>query len=61
MAYCGERIGLREIRKSLNSGMLKAASLRNRGYDLLDVIHEQAMEILNLELAEYFEKEVESV
>jgi len=60
-AYCGERIGLREIRKSLNCGMLKAALLRNRGYDLLDAIHDQAMGILELELAGYFEKDVESV
>lgn len=59
-AYCGEKIGLREIRKALNTGMLKAASMRNRGYDCLDVIHDQTMEILGRELAEYFEKEVES-
>lgn len=60
-AYCGQKIGLREIRKSLNTGMLKAASMRNRGYDYLDAIHDQAMEILRRELAEYFEKDVESV
>ena len=39
-AYCGERTGLREIRKSLECGMLKAATLRNRAYDALDVIAE---------------------
>lgn len=49
-AHSGEKIGLREIRKALGSGMLKAASLRNRGYDLLDVIHEQVMEALRREL-----------
>lgn len=57
-AYCGEKIGLRGIRKSLSTGMLKAASMRNRGYDCLDAIHEQAMEILGRELEEYFEKEI---
>lgn len=42
-AYCGEKIGLREIRRSLACGMLKAVSLRNSVYDALDVIHDQAM------------------
>ena len=36
-SYCGEKIGLRELRKSMACGMLKAASLRNGGYDLLDI------------------------
>lgn len=49
-AYCGEKIGLREIRKSMACGMLKAASLRNRGYDALDLIHEQTMDILQREM-----------
>lgn len=49
-AYCGEKIGLRELRKSLSCGMLKAASLRNRGYDTLDLLHDQAMEILQREM-----------
>jgi hypothetical protein len=31
-------------------GMLKAASLRNGGYDLLDTIHTQAMDILHAEM-----------
>lgn len=49
-AYCGERIGLREIRASLRCGMLKAASLRNRSYDALDAIHAQAMDRLRMEM-----------
>ena len=49
-AYCGQKIGLREIRKSMACGMLKAASLRNRGYDSLDLIHDQAMDILQREM-----------
>jgi hypothetical protein len=43
-AYCGEKIGLREIKRSMSCGMLKAASMRNRGYDMLDSIHAQAMD-----------------
>jgi hypothetical protein len=49
-AYCGERTGLREIRKSLRCGMLKAVSLRNRAYDALDVLHAQAMDRLRMEM-----------
>jgi len=49
-AYCGEKIGLREMRKSMACGMLKAASLRNRGYDVLDAIHAQAMDTLHREM-----------
>ena len=49
-AYCGERIGMREIRKSLCCGMLKAVSLRNRAYDTLDMIHAQAMDRLRMEM-----------
>ena len=49
-AYCGERIGLREIRKSLRCGMLKAVSLRNRAYDALDAIHAQSMDRLHMEM-----------
>ena len=49
-AYCGQRTGLREIRKSLECGMLKAATLRNRAYDALDVIHDQAMHTLSREM-----------
>jgi hypothetical protein len=56
-AYCGEKIGLREIRKSFGSGMLKAASLRNQGYDMLDVIHAQAMDTLHTEMEERGMKE----
>ncbi|SOD41795.1 hypothetical protein [Nitrosovibrio sp. Nv4] len=48
--YCGQKTGLREIRKNLSCGMLKAASLRNRGYDALDMIHNQAMDILQREM-----------
>lgn len=49
-AYCGERIGLREIRASLRCGMFKAVSLRNRSYDALDAIHVQAMDRLRMEM-----------
>ncbi len=49
-AYCGEKTGLREIRKSLACGMLKAASLRNRAYDTLDVIHDRVIHTLNYEM-----------
>jgi hypothetical protein len=45
-SYCGEKGGLREIKKSMSTGLLKAASLRNRGYDALDAIHSQAMGVL---------------
>jgi hypothetical protein len=45
-AYCGEKIGLRDIRKSMNCGMLKAVSYRNQAYDTLDTIHLQAMDRL---------------
>jgi hypothetical protein len=46
-SYCGEKCGLREIRKALACGTLKAANLRNIGYDALDLIHAQAMERLD--------------
>lgn len=49
-AYCGEKGGLREIKRSMACGMLKAASLRNQGYDALDVIHAQAMDVLQSEM-----------
>lgn len=49
-AYCGEKIGLREIRKSMSCGMLKAVSYRNQAYDTLDVIHAQAMDRLGWEM-----------
>ncbi|WP_090369186.1 hypothetical protein [Nitrosospira sp. Nl5] len=49
-AYCGEKIGLREIRKAMNCGMLKAASYRNQAYDALDVIHVQSMDRLRTEM-----------
>ena len=49
-AYCGEKIGLREIRKSMSCGMLKAVSYRNQAYDLLDAIHLQAMDRLREEM-----------
>ncbi|SHL42264.1 hypothetical protein SAMN05216428_102355 [Nitrosospira sp. Nsp11] len=45
-SYCGEKGGLREIKKSMSTGLLKAASFRNRGYDALDAIHAQAMSVL---------------
>lgn len=49
-AYCGEKIGLREIRKSMSCGMLKAVSYRNQAYDALDVIHAQAMDRARMEM-----------
>jgi hypothetical protein len=49
-AYCGEKIGLREIRRTMSCGTLKAAALRNGGYDALDLIHAQAMDILEREM-----------
>jgi hypothetical protein len=49
-AYCGEKIGLREIRKSMSCGMLKAVSYRNQAYDALDAIHLQAMDRLREEM-----------
>jgi hypothetical protein len=49
-AYCGEKIGLREIRKAMQCGTLKAAALRNQGYDALDLIHSQTMDILDREM-----------
>ena len=49
-AYCGEKIGLREIRKCMSCGTLKAAALRNGGYDALDLIHAQTMDILEREM-----------
>jgi hypothetical protein len=49
-AYCGERVGLREIRKSMNCGMLKAVSYRNQAYDMLDSIHLQSMDRLREEM-----------
>jgi len=49
-AYCGEKIGLREIRKSMSCGMLKAVSYRNQAYDALDAIHAQAMDRLSMEM-----------
>lgn len=49
-AYCGERIGLREIRRSMSCGMLKAVSYRNQAYDALDIIHAQAMDRLRMEM-----------
>lgn len=45
-AYCGEKIGLREIRKSMACGMLKAVTCRNRAYDEMDRLHTGAMEAL---------------
>jgi hypothetical protein len=48
--YCGEKMGIREIKKSMACGMLKAVSYRNRGYDVLDVIHVQAIDILQSEM-----------
>ena len=48
--YCGQKTGLRELRKTMSCGMLKAASLRNRGYDALDMIHNQAMDTLQREM-----------
>jgi hypothetical protein len=49
-AYCGENVGLREIRRSMACGMLKAVSYRNKAYDALDVIHAQAIDRLRSEM-----------
>jgi len=49
-AYGGEKIGLREIRKSMSCGMLKAVTYRNRAYDELDVLHLQAIDRLRVEM-----------
>ncbi|MBA4143295.1 MAG: hypothetical protein H0X43_09910 [Nitrosospira sp.] len=49
-AYCGEKTGLREIRKTMACGMLRAASLRNGGYDVLDFLHAQTLDILHREM-----------
>ncbi|MDN5936681.1 MAG: hypothetical protein L0H75_11010 [Nitrosospira sp.] len=49
-AYCGEKTGLREIRKSMACGMLKAASYRNQAYDALDIIHVLTMDRLRMEM-----------
>jgi hypothetical protein len=43
-AYCGDKIGLREIRKAMSCGMLKAMTYRTRAYDALDKIHWQVMD-----------------
>lgn len=48
--YCGEKGGLRELKLRLSCGMLKAASLRNLGYDALDAIHAQAMDVFWLSM-----------
>ena len=34
----------------MSCGTLKAAALRNGGYDVLDLIHAQAMDILDREM-----------
>lgn len=49
-AYCGEKGGLREIKRTMSCGTLKAASIRNQGYDVLDAIHDQAMSVLRDEM-----------
>ena len=44
-SYCGENgIGIREIKRHMQCGQLKAVSYRNSGYDVLDAIHAQAMD-----------------
>lgn len=43
-SYCGEKGGLREIKRKMGCGTLKAVDYRNRGYDALDAIHAQAMD-----------------
>jgi len=49
-SYCGDRVGLREIKKTMSCGMLKAVSIRNRAYDALDAIHAQTMDRLAAEM-----------
>jgi len=44
--YCGDKVGLRELQRNMSVGFLKAASLRNRGYDLFDHIHQQVIDVL---------------
>ncbi len=51
-SYCGDRIGMREIRRSLNCGMLKASMTRNIIFDLLDAVHSNAMDKVRTLLAE---------
>ena len=43
-AYCGERIGMQAMRRSLNCGMLKATNIRNSVYEILDGVHTDAMD-----------------
>lgn len=44
LSYCGNGGGIREIKRSVGCGFLRAALIRSRGYDALDVIHAQAMD-----------------
>jgi hypothetical protein len=50
-AYCGEKIGIREIKTLMQCRTLKAVSLRNRAFDALDVIHAQAMDTIWREMS----------
>ncbi|ODT75474.1 MAG: hypothetical protein ABS69_10690 [Nitrosomonadales bacterium SCN 54-20] len=43
-SYCGEKGGLREIKRMMQCGTLKAAYLRERGFDALDRLHVQTMD-----------------
>lgn len=51
LAYCNSgKMGIRDIKKILSCGMLKAAVFRNRGYDFLDSVHSQAIDTISLEM-----------
>lgn len=46
-SYCGEKISLmREIKKSMSCRTIKAIEYRGQGYDALDAIHAQAMDLV---------------
>lgn len=51
-SYCGDKGGIREIKKLMQCGQLKAFFYRNRGFDALDAIHAQAMDYVWSEMQE---------
>jgi len=54
--YAGQKIGLRELRKSMGVGMLKCASTRNQVFDSLDLIHDRAMGKVAAALVDYIQE-----
>src|SRR5687768_15996275 len=44
-AYCGQKIGIREIRKSLECGTTKAAAVRDKVYACLDNLEAHSMAV----------------